>query len=80
MQLDVLYTEPGCYILAKKDLDKYLCLFSLPQIFRNLDKYLLSIKEQKSAVCELKTPFKQNTQPRIILSQSASIYIICTGL
>ena len=50
MQLDVLYTEPGCYILAQKDLDKYLCLFSLPQIFRNLDKYLLSIKEQKSAV------------------------------
>ena len=25
-------------------------LFLLPQIFRNLDKYLLSIKEQKSAV------------------------------
>ena len=50
MQLDVLYTEPWCYILAQKDLDKYLYLFLFPQIFRNLDKYLLSNKEQKSAV------------------------------
>ena len=50
MQLDGLYTKREFYILTQKDLNKYLYLFLLPQIFRNLDKYLLSIKEQKSAV------------------------------